>query len=146
MRRGICPPPPSPPHAFVGLGRCEYGCMTLTTVAVSGPFTAGHTVLDRRSHWPRGLRRASTAARLLGLRVLIPPEAQIFVSCECCVLSGRCLCDGPITCQEDTCRLWCVCVCVCVCVVKEPRKRRPRSTRAVEPWGGGGGEASADRF
>jgi hypothetical protein len=40
-----------------------------------------------RSRWPRGLRRGSAAARLLGLRVRIPPGAWITVSCECCVLS-----------------------------------------------------------
>jgi hypothetical protein len=38
-----------------------------------------------RSQWPRGLRRESMAARLLGLRVRIPPEECMSVSCECCV-------------------------------------------------------------
>ena len=32
------------------------------------------------------------------------------VSCECCVLSGRDLCDGPITLIEDSYRLWCLSV------------------------------------
>jgi len=41
------------------------------------------------SQWSRGLRRRSAAARLLRLRVRIPPEAWMFVCCECCVLSGR---------------------------------------------------------
>ena len=41
-----------------------------------------------RSHWPRGLRRGSTAAGLLGLRVRILPGARISVVCKCCV-SGR---------------------------------------------------------
>jgi hypothetical protein len=36
--------------------------------------------------------------------------AWMFVSCECCVLSGRGLCDGPIFRQEESHR---VCVCVC---------------------------------
>jgi len=36
------------------------------------------------------------AARLLGMRVRIPPGAWVFVSCECCVLSGTGLCAGPI--------------------------------------------------
>jgi hypothetical protein len=40
--------------------------------------------------------RSSVAARLLGLRVRIPPGALMSVSCKCCVLSGRGLCDGPI--------------------------------------------------
>jgi len=30
------------------------------------------------------------------------------VSYECCVLSGRCLGDGPITRPEESYRLWCV--------------------------------------
>jgi hypothetical protein len=50
-----------------------------------------------RSQWPRGLRRRSAAARLLRLSVRIPPGAWMFVCCECCVLSGRGLCDGLIT-------------------------------------------------
>ena len=49
-----------------------------------------------RSQWPRGLRRRSTAVRLLRLWVRIPPGAWMFVCCECCVLSGRGLCDGLI--------------------------------------------------
>ena len=35
----------------------------------------------RRSQWPRGLRRGSSAARLLVLRVRIPPSAWLFFSC-----------------------------------------------------------------
>ena len=59
----------------------------------------------------RSLRRGSTTARLLRLWVRIPPEAWAFVCCECCVLSGRALCDGPITRPEESYRLWCVVVC-----------------------------------
>jgi len=33
------------------------------------------------------------------------------VCCEFCVLSGRDLCDGPITRPEESYRLWCVVVC-----------------------------------
>jgi hypothetical protein len=47
-----------------------------------------------RSQWPCGLRCGSAAARLLGLWVRIPPGAWLSVSCECCVLSDRGLCDG----------------------------------------------------
>jgi hypothetical protein len=36
---------------------------------------------------------------------------QIEVCCECCVLSGRGLCDGPITRAEESYRLWCVVEC-----------------------------------
>ena len=63
-----------------------------------------------RTQWPRGLRRRSTAARL-GLWVRIPPGAWMFVCCECCVLSGRGLCDELVTRPEESCRLWCVVVC-----------------------------------
>ena len=64
-----------------------------------------------RSQWPRGLRRRSTAARLLRLWVRIPPGAWMFVCCECCVFSGRGLCDKLITRPEESYRLWCVVVC-----------------------------------
>ena len=69
-------------------------------------------IILRRSQWPRGLRRKSVAARLLRLWVLIPPGAWMSVSCECCVFSGRGLCDELITCPEEPYRLWCVVVCV----------------------------------
>ena len=61
-----------------------------------------------RSRWPRGLRRGSTAARLLRSWVRIPPRAWMSVCCECCVLSGRGLCDELITRPEESYRLWCV--------------------------------------
>jgi len=64
-----------------------------------------------RSQWPRGLRRRSFAVRLLRLWVRIPPEAWMFVCCECCVLSGRGLCDRLITRPEESYRLWRVVVC-----------------------------------
>ena len=48
----------------------------------------------------------SAAARLLRSWVRIPPRAWMFVCCECCVLSGRGLCDGLITRPEQSCRLW----------------------------------------
>jgi len=37
--------------------------------------------------------------------------AWISVCCECCVLSGRGLCDELITRLEESYRLWCVVVC-----------------------------------
>ena len=64
-----------------------------------------------RSQWPRGLRRRSAATRLLRLWVRIPPGAWMFVCYECCVLSGRGLCDELITRPEESYRLWCVVVC-----------------------------------
>ena len=59
----------------------------------------------------------------LGLWVRIPSVAWMFVSCNCCVLSGRGLCDGPIPRLEESYRV-CVCACacaracVCVCVIE----------------------------
>ena len=64
-----------------------------------------------RSQWPRGLRRRSAAAPLLRSWVRIPPGAWMFVCCECCVLSGRGLCDELITRPEESYRLWCVIEC-----------------------------------
>ena len=64
-----------------------------------------------RSQRPRGLTRRSVAARLLRSWVRIPPGAWIFICCECCVLSGRGLCDELITRPEQSYRLWCVVVC-----------------------------------
>ena len=69
------------------------------------------TDVQCRSQWPRSLRRRSAAARLLRLWVRIPPGAWMFVCCECCVLSGRGLCDELITHPEESYRLWCVVVC-----------------------------------
>jgi hypothetical protein len=44
----------------------------------------------------------------------------MFVCCECCVLSGRGLCDELITCPEESYQLWCV----VVCDLETSRKRR----------------------
>jgi hypothetical protein len=66
---------------------------------------------NSRSQWPRSLRRKSTAARLLRSWVRIPPGAWMSVCCDCCVLSGRGLCDAQITRPEESYRLWCVVVC-----------------------------------
>jgi hypothetical protein len=61
-----------------------------------------------RSQWPRGLRCGSAVARKLRLWVRIQLEVWVFVSCECCVLSGRGLCVGLITRPEDFYRVSCV--------------------------------------
>ena len=39
------------------------------------------------------------------------PTGGMDVCCECCVLSGRSLCDELIARPEETYRLWCVVVC-----------------------------------
>jgi hypothetical protein len=86
----------------------------------------------RRSQWPRGLRRGPTAVCLLGLRVRIPPRAWMSVCCECCVLSGRGLCDGLITRPEESYRVWCVQLSVIVKPRKMRRPRPPRGCSAIE--------------
>jgi hypothetical protein len=68
-------------------------------------------LLRCRSQWPCGLRRRFSAARLLRLWVRIPAGARMFVCSECCVLSGRGLCDGLITRPEESYRLWRVVLC-----------------------------------
>jgi hypothetical protein len=76
-----------------------------------------HSLLNSVLHgngptqWPCGLRRKSTAARLLRSWVRISPGAWMSVCCECCVLSGRGLRNEPITRPEESYRLWCVVVC-----------------------------------
>jgi len=81
------------------------------------------------SQWPRGQRRTLAAARLLGLWVRIPPGAWMSVCCECCVLSGRGLCDGLITRPQESYRLWCLVV----------WSRNFVNEEAMAHWGGGGG-------
>ena len=92
-----------------------------------------------RSQRPRGLRRVSTAARLLRLWVRIPPGAWRFVCVECCVLSGSGLCDGLITRPEKSYRLWCV----VVRDLETSRMRRPWPALGCSATGGGGGRASS---
>jgi hypothetical protein len=47
------------------------------------------------------------------------------VSCECCVLSGKCLCAGLIT-RTEECG-------VSECDLEPSTMKIPRHTRAVEP-------------
>ena len=78
---------------------------------ISHNFLAVSTRDNSWSLWPLGVRRRSAVGRLLRLWVRISPRAWMFVSCECCVLSGRGLCDELITRPEESYRLWCVLVC-----------------------------------
>ena len=56
--------------------------------------------------------KARMCGRLLaGNAVSNPAGAWMSVCCECCVLSGRDLCDEMITRPEESYRLWCVVVC-----------------------------------
>ena len=75
---------------------------------------------EGRSQWPRGLRRTSTTARVLGI-VGSNHTVGIDVCRECCVLSGRGLCDALTTRPEESYRMWCV----VVCDLETSRMRRP---------------------
>ena len=60
--------------------------------------------------WPEGLRRRSAAAHLLRL-CSNPTGAWMTICCECCVLSGRGLCDELTPRPGESYRLWYVVVC-----------------------------------
>ena len=75
-----------------------------------------------RSQRQRGVRRRSAAARLQ--RLGSNPTGGMDVCCECCVLSGRGLCDGLITRPEEPYRPWCV----TVCDLETSWKKRPWPT------------------
>jgi len=56
----------------------------------------------------------------------------MFAFYECCVLSGRGLCDESITCPEESCQMWCV----VVCDLGTSRMRRPWPTLGRSATGG----------
>jgi len=58
----------------------------------------------------------------------------MFVCCECCVLSGRGLCDGLITRPEESYRLWRV---VCDPETSKTRRLKPATGLwKIQPlWG-----------
>jgi hypothetical protein len=57
------------------------------------------------------------------------------VCCECCVLSGRGICEGLITHPEESYRPFCV----LVCDLETSRMRRPWPQLGRSATGGGGG-------
>jgi len=80
---------------------------TLNLSQIKVPNTHG-----RRSQWPSGLKRMSTAACLLRLWLRIPLGVWMSVNCECCMLSGRGLCGELITLPEESYGQWYIVVCV----------------------------------
>jgi hypothetical protein len=93
---------------------CQGGQVSPRAVAPGGwmdLINARYKERTRRYQWPRGLRHRSTADRLLRLWVRTPSGAWMFVCCDCCVLSGRGLCDEIIIRPEESYRLRCVVVC-----------------------------------
>jgi hypothetical protein len=68
------------------------------------------------------LFKAWTCGRSLAGNVVSNP-ARARMSCECCALSDKGLCGGPITRPEESYRLYvCVCVCVSLSVISKPRQ------------------------
>ena len=119
------------PHAYPGI-RMDYDRLFshhLHFITITASFTiwrfSSAIIYVKHIHiyichrW--GITRGSAAARLLGLRVRIRSRAWMFVCCECCVRSGRGLCDDPIPRPEESYRVWCV----TVCDLETSRKRRP---------------------
>jgi hypothetical protein len=96
------------PSQYVSIGLYMYQINTNHDLV---SFRFGSVPLYGRSQWPPGLRRRCAAERLLESWVWIPPGAWMFASCECCVLSGRGLCDRPIPLPEESYRLWYVSEC-----------------------------------
>jgi len=84
---------------------------TFQNTGVCITFQDTNSGLACRPQWPLGLRRKSTADRLLRSWIRIPPGTWMSVCCECCVLSDRGLCDELITRPEESYQLWCVVVC-----------------------------------
>jgi len=72
----------------------------------SGHMVQG-VVLQPLACWDRGFE----FCRGHGCLSLVSVGSWMSVSCECCVLSGRGLCDKLITHPEDLYWLWCVIVC-----------------------------------
>jgi hypothetical protein len=64
--------------------------------------STGH---EDRSQWPRGLRRSSASVRLLGCGFEYRRGMDV-CCCKCRVLSGRGLCNRPITPRGETYRVW----------------------------------------
>jgi len=64
-----------------------------------------------RSQWPHGLRRSMRPLACWDCGFESHRAAWMSVYCECCVLSGRGLCDELITRAKESYRLWCVVVC-----------------------------------
>ena len=58
----------------------------------------------------------------------------MFVCCECCVLSGRGLCDGLITRPEQFYRLWRVVVCDQDTLKNEEAKARNWAVKGTTQW------------
>ena len=69
----------------VSIGLVVHTLIIIIIIIITTTTTTTTTTTNCRSQWPRGLRRRSTAARLLRSWVRIPPEASMsVVSVVCC--------------------------------------------------------------
>jgi hypothetical protein len=135
----VCSMPKYKPFCYSGTN------VSLVTAGHSGVSFAMYSLMytwECWSQWLHGLWCWSAAACLLRSWVRISPGAWIFVCCECCVLSGRGLCDKLITCPEEFYRLWCV----IVCDLETSRMRRPWPTLGRSATGGGDSHGSKNEF
>jgi len=73
----------------VCVGVCVYVCVSISVDARSKACLCGLLLADT-------------------FQIRISPEAWMFVCCDCCMLSGRGLCDEPIAIPEESYRVWCV--------------------------------------
>ena len=74
-------------------------CECVRTHTHTHTHTYIHTHIYKcRNQRPRGLRRGSASARLLGLRVRISPGTLKSVCCQCCVWSGKGLVLPSVVC------------------------------------------------
>jgi hypothetical protein len=87
------------------------------------------TTKSRRSRWPRGLRRGTTAARLAGCG-LESGRGHVCLSVCLSLVNTRILCcqveisaSGRFLVQRTPTVCVCVCVCVCACVRERERQR-----------------------
>jgi hypothetical protein len=61
---------------------------------------------ESRSRWPHDLRLGVCGRLRAGIVGSNRTGAWMSISCECCVLSGRGLCDGLITFPGESYRVW----------------------------------------
>ena len=95
----------------ITLNRKLYSHLKEKNAKLSLCFIKYHTITEyyvlNWFQWPHGLRHKSAATCLLRLWVR-NPTGGMYVCCECCVLSGRGLCNELITHPEKSYRLQCV--------------------------------------
>jgi hypothetical protein len=100
------------PNLLNKYGALIFKCQAVTLIGLTDNLNmkALHS-FESRSQWPCSLSHRYAATHLLRLRVWIPPDAWMFVCCECCLLPGRGLCNELIAHPEESYQLWCIVVC-----------------------------------